>query len=581
MKNSGLSVFRWPPYLQAFFVFFFLLLSTWKVSAQLETKMDLRFYDESYYLTQGLFHSPESWLADYSPLYSLWYKLAGYFISDPVELYDAAYRFWTFALGLMVFGLVRVSSFESRERNRWFIALLWGMASIASQLALPLWPKAGHLAMIGSFIGIFGLLNWKDEQTSQLCWVAGIGLLFSWCRPEFLAAAGTAGLLIPLAILSGERKFSYLSLIPFVPALACWYIWGLPTGQSGRGLVAFGQHFVHNWRNISGNNQTDLMHDWVNWRPIFASHFGNAGNPVEAFLTNPGDMIRHLWFNLRYLIYNCLVYFSETMFPKRITGISPVYGFAALLLLAEWMSKLRTADIFFQRFRKRNFREFLPWLVLALPALLAGFLFQPRPHYLLPLFPFFILLVTIFFKPVAILQNHKVSFLLPIALPIMLFFLLPDSDAFFRLKTNANSGFQKTNPDQNEHFEAITSPSLRHRKLVKELQAYPFADNFHLFDGSTGATEFLGKKVIQCGKTGFELNYDAIRNFSFFLDSARVEGIFLNESIHYDDFFNRNFFWQQLRSRSEEMGWIKLAIGRGGDSLLIRKNKNSRMLPGS
>jgi hypothetical protein len=106
---------------------------------------------------------------------------------------------------------------------------------------------------------------------------------------------------------------------------------------------------------------------------------------------------------------------------------------------------------------------------------------------------------------------------------------------------------------------------------VDELEKIPFPTGFRIFDASTGATEYRGDKVIQCGKIGFEMNYPALRNFPRFLDSAGVQGIFLHETIRYDRFFTENPDWQKIKNQPEKCGWYKMAVGSAGDSLLLRK----------
>ena len=546
-------------------VFLLLILSVWKVSSGLEEQMDIRFYDESYYLTRGFFHPVSSWIADYSPLYSLWYKLEGLLFSDPVALYYANYRFWTFAFGLIIVFLLRLSGI------RWENAAIWGILATASQLALPLWPKAGHLALLGTAAGIGGIQRWKDCPVSALSWVTGIGLLLSFCRPEFLSAAMGAGLILPVVIL-WKKKYPQLgSIIPFILGMVAVSIWGFPAGQSGRGMVAFGQHFVHNWRNISGQTQTDFMLDWVNWRPIVAQHFGKAANPVEAMLANPADMLLHLWFNFRYLIYNSLIYFSETIFPVRIFGLSPLYGLVFLIVSAEWLSGFKAGEGLLAKIRKKSWLHWLPWFFLALPSLLAGFLFQPRPHYILPLMAIFVFLAGRYFALVPVKINAKQrTVLLALALPLS-FFLLPDTQAFFLLdKSNADNS-ENNFPDAESHFSTVTCTSLERMQLVASLRKYPFHQGFRIFDASTGASEYLGQRLVQCGKTGFEMNYDALADLEKFLDSAEVDGVFLHKTIHYDHFFTQNSFWQKLRSRPDGLGWKKVAIGSAGDSLILRK----------
>ena len=540
-------------------------LSVGLVSHKLEFLMDIRFYDESYYLTQGFFHPVSSWIADYSPLYSLYYKAMAFFTGDPDSLYYASWRFWDFLLGLCVFALLRISGIT-------FIpALLWAMSACASQLGLPLWPKAGHLAMTGTALGIALLWKWRGKISSQLFFTAGLCLCLSWCRPEFLAGAMVAVAAGIFVLVRMKEKPQLLSLVPAFAALVFLVLWGLPAGQSGRGVVAFGQHFVHNWRNISGQNSSDLSWDWVNWRPIFTQHFGQAQNIAEAFLANPADMLQHLWFNLRYLVYNVLVYFSETLFPKRLYGISPLAGLAALWMAAELLSRWEAGSLFIRSLKKKALTDYLPWFCLALPSLLAGLLFQPRPHYILPLLPLFVFAAGLYFRNSFTSLPQKSWTKIAYVLPILLLFNLPRTHSFFQVRADSAGKEEKTWNEEKDAFGPLITKSLKHKELIRELQKIPFPAGFRMFDASTGATEYLGDRVIQCGKTGFEMNYPALKNFPRFLDSAKVQGIFLHETIRYDRFFTENPDWRSIKNQPEKRGWYKMKVGKAGDSLLLRK----------
>jgi hypothetical protein len=213
----------------------------------------------------------------------------------------------------------------------------------------------------------------------------------------------------------------------------------------------------------------------------------------------------------------------------------------------------------------------MPWFFLATPSMLAGLLFQPRPHYILPLLPFFILAAGLYFRNISFsfpAEKWKYSLFL---LPIILFFMLPDCGAFFRIQADGGSSAGETHPGTGDPFGPITSKSLSHKILVNQLRKIPFQEGFRIFDASTGATEYLGDRLIQCGKTGFEMNYPALQDFSRFLDSAKVQGIFLHETIRFDRFFSLNPDWQKIKSQPQKWGWRKIALGSEGDSLLLRE----------
>ena len=322
------------------------------------------------------------------------------------------------------------------------------------------------------------------------------------------------------------------------------------------------------------------MWDWVNWRPIFEQHFGTASNPVEAFLQNPADFSRHIWFNIRYFIFNGLVYFSETMFPKRVFGISSLIGIGLLLFAVEWKSSFKAADQFIIQLKSKSIKDFLPWLILTIPSILAGLIFQPRPHYILPLLPFFVLFLSLYLKrlgnPIPPAYRHVAG----IGGLLFLLFFLPKPEAFFvNQDSKGKAGNGSTHPDESSHFSPVNSYGLPHKELAEKIKLADFPAGFRMFDASTGATEFAGSKLIQIGKTGFEMNYPALVDFRRFLDSADVQGIFLHETIRYDRFFSGNQYWNILRRQPEAEGWVKRKFSSKGDSLLLRKRYAGIRMP--
>jgi len=560
-----------PPARIAWWVagFLILLVAVWKTTYGLESVMDIRFYDESYYLTQGLFHPVRSFIADYSALYCLYYKaLSQFSLSDGIALYYANYRLWSFIMSVVVFGVLRLSGCHLG------FALIWAVSATCAQINLPLWPKAGHLAMLGVSVALAGFVSLKDKPLNASFWIAGMFLMISWCRPEFLAGSLAALSLFLFYLIRNrfriEGNVSFWIFVPWIAATALFFLWGFPMGQSGRGMVAFGQHVVHNWRNISGQNSGDLMEDWVNWREIFGRIFGKADGIVSAFVHNPGAMFQHLWFNLRYVLYNSFTYFFESLFPARWLGIPVSLCIGSLWLAGEYFHGFNGLASFWNRAVVWFKRYGMLFGLLAIPSVLAGLLFQPRPHYILPLFPLFLfgigkLAATYRFNQFA--EHWKFGF--GAGVLVAQLFFLPDASAFYALRAKGEQS--STNPDRKEPFGIITSENLHQKDLIRKLRQMDWPAGTRMFDASTGATEYLGTAVTQCGKTGFEMNYDALSNFQGFLQKEKVNRIFLRSTIYYDHFFNRNAAWQQLRSRPESMGWEKVAITEWGDSLFVKR----------
>ena len=546
-----------------------LVYGVWKTSYGLENLMDIRFYDESYYLTQGIFHPIKSWLADYSPLYSLHYFLFSKFSgSEPIQLYYQNYRFWALILSFTVFSTLRLSGV-----NYWF-SFIWALCCLSAEINYPLWPKAGHLAMFGVFLCLTVVfkLNFRPFESSLFC--TGMCFLIAWCRPEFILGACT-GLVIS-AYLFWKNKpktfsFNYVwILIPFMIAGLCWLTWGLPVGNSGRGMVAIGQHYVHNWRNFSGNNKTDFIWEWINWREQFGKDFGTTENIFTAVINNPLAICKHLWFNLKLLPGRCFVYFFETLLPNRWLGLPLGTAIFALWLVVELLHKFNVSMNWFEKSKSRLLKIALILLIVSIPSLSAGLLFQPRPHYLIPLYPVFLMAIG------SLVQEYSFPFLkkevksmIGITFLLGILFFLPNANAYFKIEKAKKS--TSTNSNQLNYFQPLISSGLKCKTIANELMNMDWPKGTRIFDASTGYTDYLGQRVERLGKIGFEINYPILSDFGAFVKKENVNVIFLRKEFFYDRFFSKQKSWQNLKANWSELGWQKISVGQNGDSLFFKK----------
>jgi len=543
-----------------------ILYAVWRTSSGLESQMDIRFYDESFYLTQGLFHPISSWIADYSALYSLYYKaFSSIFTSEPIDLYYQNYRFWACELALVVFVVMRFSGV-----NYWF-SLFWALSSLSSELNYPLWPKAGHLAMFGVTLGLFCVYKLKKRPFEAAFCCTGICFALAWCRPEFFLG-GVFGVIYSgfLFLKNGLKPtLNVLIILPFILSILFMLIWDLPVGNSGRGLVAFGQHYVYNLASHVSSSKGDVEMDWINWRERFAPDFGNSNSIFAALFHNPAAFFSHIWINAQAIFYRCFVYFFETLIPNRSLGI-PISGTIAVLGFGlESLHHFNGVSGWWVK-RKDQIKSFLPFLfILTIPSFTAGFVFLPRPHYLLPLFPVFLFCIGSILSEFTFpfIQKRYVSWFGMASIAILCAFL-PDASAFFRSKKNASNQSQARSSFNN--FEPIVSDGTPNKILVKNLLKINWPQGTRIFDASTGATEYVGARVQQVGKIGFELNYPMLIDFNKFLIKHKIDVVFIRKSVYKDRFFAKQKSWQTFRSNPKSMGWRKEAVGQDGDSLFFK-----------
>jgi hypothetical protein len=312
------------------------------------------------------------------------------------------------------------------------------------------------------------------------------------------------------------------------------------------------------------------MEDWVNWREIYGQVFGNSTSILESFLSNPLAILKHLGYNLWYLIYKTFFYFFETLFPIRWVHLSVLACVAVLWISAEYVHDFKGLSRFWDNTKRYKLDHWLLFLVLAIPSVVAGLFFQPRPHYILPLLPLFLFGVgkwASLYRFPMFTQVEKVG--VGSLIVILQLFFLPDASAFFVVKEGGKD--IQTTSDSSEVFGLISTDGMKRRDLIYILQKKNWPSGTRIFDASTGVSEYLGQKVVQCGKTGFELNYPQLKDFPGFLKKEKVEVILLRSTIYYDHFFKNDAHWQKLRSQPEALGWRKEALSEWGDSVLVRK----------
>jgi hypothetical protein len=560
--NTIFSWFGWPLFVGIIAIG----IGVWRTSLGLESNMDIRFYDESYYLTQGLFQPIESWLADYSAFYSLYYKGLSLFESDAIQLYYLNYRIWAFVFAGSVFILLW------RFGVHPFVGLLWAICALCAQINFLLWPKAGHFAMLGVSIALMGATSLKESKSALLIWISGICACIAWARPEFSLGA-LAGLLILVFQLIHVRRlrfnFPFWVGIPWILATSFFFLWGFPIGKSGRGNVAFGQHFVHNLGKLQGKSEDQMLSDWVNWRFVFNRQVGNPDEMASGFLAKPGPLFEHLFLNGKNLVSNLFTYFSETLVPVHWIGLPVFFTLGVAWLIAEGFNGFNGMT----RFWHRNFPCFRSYglliFPLALPSLTAGFLFQPRPHYILPLFPLFLVVMALWLREIRFPHlNSLIRLAIPACICLVALVALPDSGAFFKIEKEGIA--KKNDPNDARYFSILTKSGLKNIGRIQALSKASLPKGCRIFDGSTGVSDFLGNSVIQKGKTGFEMNYKSLENFESFVQTEQVNAIYLAPSLQKDHFFNQIAWLERLKTNPESLGWIRLDLENSEDQLFLK-----------
>ena len=277
-----------------------LLMAGWKFALPAPLWWDVPTFDEARYLRRGvellqigLRHLPVEW----SPLYSLWYHLLyRLYGPDRIGLYDLNFRLLGVVLPVALYLVLR----RYRVEARWAFGL--ALYTLVAHLSWVQDTRVTTFALLLVFLTAWAAA--RQPGRMRRLWVGAWGLaLAAYARPEYGPAAGmlfTALLVEGLRawrrgerprLPRGPRAWMPL-LVPVVPALAAFFLWGTPLGR-GRTMYAFGQHFALNRWYCLGRERVG-----VSWEDEIRDAFGEVSTPLQALLRNPRAFLQHVGCNV-------------------------------------------------------------------------------------------------------------------------------------------------------------------------------------------------------------------------------------------------------------------------------------------
>ena len=355
-----------------------LLVAGWKLTAGLESGMDIVLSDESYYLYQGVELATKGLpVAEQAPLYALWYYFLSFWTPGRIGLFYLNFQTLTILLPAALYVPLRryhVPILESAVIAFFFLV---------AKGNLPTDPKVYHFALLLTLI-FFVVSSMAKSLVAQLAWLSIGALSVSYVRPElFVAFVLFAVLLLGAAVLE-FKKLRFSPVVVLLPVLLIsWFfvsLFGLPIGSGGRSFLAFGQHFSINWVNWTGSK----LSPWTDWEQIVQQNFGNVHSIAGALAANPVLFSKHIATNIihlpKYLLLDVffdhlnivLPYQFETLEAFLFLGALAFYLFVAR---AKWRPALK------ERFRaNQRLMVFIGcYLFASLVTVIAIF---PRYHYL-------------------------------------------------------------------------------------------------------------------------------------------------------------------------------------------------------
>lgn len=543
-----------------------LVVAWYRLVEHLPDLMEVRLYDESYYLYAGKHFFTQAIPTEFSPLYAFWYWLLAHFQPDGIKLYYLNYMTLSLLMPLSAYIMLRAMGLHR------FISLFMALMLLSSGLNLPVWPKMANLMTSITLLSIALLLLLKVR--SHTVWLAtGIWLstIFMYMRPEFSLAAVV---FIAWMVWHLSRQKSAKGVIwvaaTLLPLIILLCTLGVPVGSGPRSMIAFGQHFMHNVWLKQGTGNDELMNTmWVNWREYIQPYFGQATSVPQALMHNPAAFISHVAYNVYNLMFKGLYVLLETQFPNRVFHFSPSVIFLISLLLLAFLLKehggllevlKRTADFSFRMW----------WLaIMCIPALAAGLIFQPRQHYIMMLVvPLLYKMGQLYAKAFNKLPNSPLTQLIFIVLAYVLIGFTPTTDKFYRIRSS--SPVAAHTKEIADSSGVIIVDDKINTKSIKALNKLDLPNDLRVIDVSTGITFYLDRPFKKYGMVAFELDYPAFENFTRLMEDNQINLVVVDGTLRYDHAFARNKAWLHFLANYATYGFKKVPLA--GEAYVLIKN---------
>ncbi|MEA2757217.1 MAG: hypothetical protein QOJ54_3506 [Aliidongia sp.] len=500
---------------------------------------DLGGWDETSYMTRGEAFLTTKPLADFAPLYSLFYWLLDQATQTPVALYYA---------GFFVVELLLVASFYATLRGLSLAPVTAGLLALCLiNIAGRFQPRPGHLAL-AIVLAALCLARRRPNALHGCILLGGAATIAAYMRPEFaltaLLIAALTLVLLGRAIRgdgAGRLRLELILLAVWVVgAAALLMMLGNPLGA--RSVTAFGSHFALHYLAWTGSG----VERWMNWQPIYRDVFHDAPGLFKAFETAPAMFLRHVLANL-------------AEFPARFAALLLGYGVdyvpksRGMILLGGVTGGAVLLAAIVTLPRRVTFRPRLSWPLLAclaafiLPGVISVAVIYPHFHYMLPLCVFCLVFALATLQP---RRDQPAPKLLLAALAAYLVFYLTAIgwDAGRVVRGDAE-------------FAAVNLP---HRTLVTAIEGLGVTAPVGLLEDVGGIAAYLPANFQWVSG-----EYKA-EPFDDYAAHRSVNMIVLDPLLLGDQRFADDPQWRRMLEDPEQAGWRMIAVPHSDFRLLIR-----------
>jgi hypothetical protein len=506
----------------------------------LESYMDILFWDESNYMVGGL----RLWARfnrAWGPSYTVWYKMLSYVQPDSLLLYYINYKLTSVLTPILSF-LFMIGIGISVE-----ISFLLSCGFLFSTFNMPVWPHVSHFCLILFFTA--GIINsyLKDGAIKWAIWVVTFYIL-SNTRPEYYLSFCLIFVVWFLYILY-TKTFKKIYVAPVLLFVAAGhYVIGIPLmqGKVDRSGMAFTQHLAKNHYDKLGLTDKNF---WLHWPDYYKEVFGNDSlSFTQALLSKPQLVLGHICTNFlhyfkemgRLLLEvftindNLPLFFSIVKVVVILVLLFVIYGHTKSLDKAKsWQIKQHS---------------FLASLLMLLPLPISILLIYPREHYLILQLPLVFCIISLWFTG---RTSHSYLMTGIIIFSIFVFSLIGSPKA----KDFVYFDLYRNKPHEMRNYHAV--------QYIRKLN---IQDSIKVIDNEGYFNNFL-RPFKDRGWGGYEAKSD----FYTFMKQKKINLLYVTPTLVEDKYLSKDSNFVHLMEKPEDFGFYRQSFGNYDAYFLINK----------
>jgi len=512
----------------------------------IERIVDVFFYDESFYLNNGVFKLPKYGLTapSWGPLYSVWYYLLSLAETDIVKIYYLNIKVLTCITGFALYFYLR--------RLKVSPSASFVISSIHLALGLNFWlfPKPIHLALL--LILLFASFStfFKDKINRYFLLCMGC-LLATYVRPEYFVSFLLLSMLLLYLFISRLKEKTEpahpLKMFAFVLSFfVLFYIFGFPLGSEKRSFYAFSQHFSLNFTSWEGSKFSPWLEDEKIVKPVF----GDAKSISEAMLSNPGYFKKHVLFNIANYGEKILDMFKINLIipglRKRMHTFTIQGSVIIFMLFACFVINIRKALPNIINGDKERLKDVIVLLlVVSIPVFLSSAIIYPKHSYLLIQSTLLLVLMTVLisFEP-------KMSLYKILMLGVFIFLVVPNGSGQWYFRPNISNN--------NYKFQ-----NLNTIKFIKKLKIDKEVNNFE----AGCAYVYLGRNYKQVPLWKYKANKES---FSQFISRRKINMLIVGSEFDKYSEFTDNKEYNIFIKNPDKFGFLSSKIPHTNKILYVK-----------